>query len=79
MKIDGETFTVEDRATAKARDYGARHKARPRKIEAYRDGYLAGFADATRRGPELFRSLKKKLELSVIDAIRNLKSPGDSE
>jgi hypothetical protein len=79
MKIDGESFTVQDRATAKAREYGARRGVKPRKIEAYRDGYLAGFADATRRGPELFRSLKKELERSVIDAIRSLKSPGDSE
>lgn len=76
MKIAGETFTVEERATLEARDYQRRTSAKPRKIEAFRDGYLAGFAAATRRGPELLNSLKRDLSREVAEAIRNFKPKG---
>lgn len=80
MKIGGESFTVQDVATKRAREYQQRTSAKPRKIEAFRDGYLAGFADATRRGPELLNSQKRALEKSVVAAIRsfNLKG-GDND
>ena len=79
MKIAGETFTVQDLATKRAREYADRTSAKPRKIEAFRDGYLAGFADATRRGPELLNTQKRALEKSIIAAIRsfNLKGRDD--
>jgi hypothetical protein len=79
VKIAGEIFTVEERATLAARDYQRRTSAKPRKIEAFRDGYLAGFAAATRRGPELLNSLKRDLARDVAASIHAFKLKGSDD
>lgn len=79
MKIGREIFTVEESATRAAWEYQRRTSAKPRKVEAFRDGYLAGFAAATRRGPELLNSLKRDLAREVVASIQSFKLKGSTD